>query len=127
MSAATIGLAYLLNDRLDPLVVIWAAAAGVLGILGVMGAYAGLLLLPIGSAILMLAVARARVMPASIAGIHALAAVGWLVTAWTSLAGRPEGWTIVLAALYGVSWILIGAWVLRGLPNPQPQPLSSEA
>lgn len=61
-----------------------------------------------------------------IAVVHTLAAAGWVVMLWVAILARnPLGWTIVPGLLYPMSWVLIGAWALRGIPNPQPS--TSEA
>jgi hypothetical protein len=120
ISAATAGLAYLLIDRIDEVVVLLAVVAGLGGVLGLMGADGAFLLLLVGSPILMLYLARAHLMNPWIAVGHAVAAGGWIAMLWLALARDPLGATSVFGLSYPMSWILIGAWVLRGIPNPRP-------
>lgn len=128
ISAAMAGLGFLFVDRIDAGFVVLAVMASFGGVLGLMGAAAAFLLLMVGSAAFMLSLTRAHVMTPWIAVGHAVAAAPWVVMLWVALSRNPLGWTIVLALLYPASWILIGAWVLRGLPQAEPSsPLPDSA
>jgi len=122
ISSATIGLAYLYNDRVSPIAVIIGVTGGVAGFTVLLQLYAAILLVPIASATLVLAAAWARLMNPWIAGPHALGAAGFVVALWAGMlsGGTGDGWGLAIAVVYAASWILIGVSILRGVPAAQP-------
>jgi hypothetical protein len=79
-----------------------------------------LLGLPIGTAMLAWDLSRAGILPRWLAVVHALGAIGFAAI----LIGAQTGYEtavmnaglIALSGPYPLSWIAIGAWVLRGVP-----------
>jgi hypothetical protein len=120
LSLALIGLAYVFLDRLEQGVALMPVLGGLGGFLGLIGAYGGFVLLPVGSAVFMAYLARARLMNAWIAVGHALVAAAWVVPLAASLGGPSDAPTAIIGILYGMSWVVIGAWLLRGVPIPRP-------
>ena len=92
-------------------------AIGGLGVaLGAVGADAPFILLPIGSAAVVLDLARHGLMGWALAVVHAVAAVLLVITlvvSWTNASGLDFG---LLTLLYPVTWLGIGVSVLRGQP-----------
>jgi hypothetical protein len=125
LSVALIGLAYVFLDRLEQGVALMPVLGGLGGFLGLIGAYGGFVLLPVGSAVFMGYLAWARLMNPWIALGHALVAAAWVVPVAISLGSRSDNGASLIGILYGMSWVLIGAWLLRGVPLPRPS--ASEA
>lgn len=119
LAGAMVGLASLFSDRLHPVValVAWSGAVG--GGVGAFGAYAGLLLLPAGSAFVLLALARARLVNRWLAVAHLAGAIVFLVALWAMLNNERSG-LFPLTEVYPLTWIGIGAAVMRGARASSP-------
>lgn len=121
LAVAAIGLSWRFQDRLSPI----GSLGGVLGGLGILlstlGAYAGAVLLPIGSAALAWDLGRAGVLPRWVPIVHALSAVAFLAPIIGSLVDYEATFRsdllIALAIPYILTWMAIGASLLRGVPR----------
>jgi hypothetical protein len=122
VSIALWGLTFRFQDRIPGGVALLGCLGGFGGMLSAMGAYPLLLLLPIGSAVVAWDLARFGAMPRTVAIVHAMAAVAFFVVVvaavmyWESLANWPIGAMGVLLLPYPLTWVVIGAVLLRGQP-----------
>ena len=120
---ATIGLTWRFQDELRPLGVIGGLVAAISTLVGMVAndAPVALLGLPIGSAMLVWELSRAGILPRWLAVVHALGAIGFaaiLIGSATDYeAVNTNASLIALSSPYPLSWIAIGAWVLRGVPR----------
>jgi hypothetical protein len=116
LGVATAGLVFAFQDRISNGGALAGSIGSVGGIFGLLGAYAALLLLPVGSAILVLDLARARVLDRWLAVVHVASAVGFAVLIAASGSNTSLGAAAVLGLGYPLTWLAIGASVIRGLP-----------
>lgn len=120
---AAIGLTWRFQDELRPLGVIGGLVAALSTVVGVVAndAPVALVGLPIGSAMLAWDLSRAGILPRWLAVVHALGALGFaaiLIGAQTDYeTAIMNAGLIALSIPYPLSWIFIGAWVLRGVPR----------
>jgi hypothetical protein len=120
---AAIGLIWRFQDELRPLGVIGGLVASLSTLVGVIASDApvALLGLPIGSAMLAWDLSRAGILPRWLAVVHALGAIGFAATLIGTLTDYEtaimNAGLIAVSIPYLLSWIAIGAWVLRGVPR----------
>jgi hypothetical protein len=120
---AAIGLTWRFQDELRPLGVIGGLVAGLSTLVGMVAndAPAVLLGLPIGSAMLAWDLGRAGILPRWLAVVHALGAIGFAATLIGTVTDYEtaimNAGLIALSTPYMLSWIAIGASVLRGVPR----------
>ena len=117
LAGATFGLVALYVDRLSP----WTAAAGTIGVaaaaIQLLGAAQPLVvLLPLGSAIVVLDLARQGVLgrPLAITFLVSASAFAVLVADMFNGAAAPGAATALLIA-YPVAWVLVGAALTTGI------------
>ena len=119
LAAATIGLAFLAEDRIHK-GVLWIASLGaVAGALSVLGAYGAIVALPIASAAVLWELRRIEAVGPWTARAHiitaalVLVAIGllWVPGVLENPATAVPG--LSLAIPYGLSWISIGWWLYR--------------
>jgi hypothetical protein len=132
LSFALWGLVLRFNDRMHGSVAMAGSVGGLGAVLGpVMGAYALVVLLPMGSAAVVWDLSRSGAMSRIVAIVHTLAAVAFLVVYVAAATGSlrvtsPIDAMAVLIVLYPLTWILIGLALLRGQPvADQPQVVGS--
>jgi hypothetical protein len=132
LAVAMIGLVVTFQDRLRGVAAFLGSLGAAVGAISVLGLFAGIVMMPIGSAALMWDLRRAGVLGTSLARAHVAAAILFLVPlvalfANGALIDHPET-AVPLLALdipYGFSWITIG-WSLRhGVPVPE-QPVDGD-
>jgi hypothetical protein len=125
LAGAMIGLIVTFPDRLRGITALVGSLGAGVGAISVFGAFAGIVAMPIGSAVLMWDLGRAGVLGTWLARAHVAAAILFLVPlvalfANGALIDHPET-AVPLLALdipYGFSWIAVG-WSLRhGAPVP---------
>lgn len=120
---AAIGLIWRFQDDLRPLGAIGGLVLALSTVVGVVAndVPVALLGLPIGSAMLAWDLSRAGILPRWLAVVHALGAIGFaaiLIGAQTDYeTAIMNAGLIALSTPYPLSWIAIGAWVLRGVPR----------
>ncbi|HEX6474993.1 MAG TPA: hypothetical protein VF114_07910 [Candidatus Limnocylindria bacterium] len=121
LAGALVGLTFRYQDHLSPLAWLMGELAAIAVVMGTMGAYTLMPLLPIGSAILIRELGRADILPGRHEIVHPITALGMSVLLvimlldWQVLA--TQQWLMALAIPYLLSWIAIGASVLRGVPD----------
>lgn len=119
-AAATLGLVWRFQDQVSPLGALGGVLAGFGAIVGTLGGYAAIFLLPIGSAVLAWELARAGILPRTMAIVQALSALAFLGPLISSQidyeATIRSAWVVALALPYMLTWIAIGASLLRGVP-----------
>ena len=126
LSIALWGLIFRFNDRMGGNVALAGSVGGFGGMLMAMGAYQLLVVLPIGSAAVVWDLSRFGVLPRSVAIVHALAALAFFIILVAGLTRSLIGVTspisalAVLIVLYPLTWIVIGAALLRGQPVAGP-------
>ena len=115
------GVAIVLIDRIPWAVTTAALLAATGPVLGLVGAYPGWILLPAGSGVVAVYLARIRAVPTWIASVHAVSALGffWLLTRY--LTNAPVGVTAIVVPVYALSWSVIGLELLRWL-RTEPHP-----
>jgi hypothetical protein len=119
-AAATIGLVWRFQDRVSPGGAVGGVVAGFGVLLGSLGGYAAFPVFPVGSAVLAWDLARAGILSRALGIIHVVSAAGFLVTLvatvidYQAMAIAPF---VVLAIPYLLSWVAIGASLLRGAPQ----------
>jgi hypothetical protein len=117
--AAALGIVWRFHDRLGPLGA-FGAILVTLGTALILLAPTASVALPIGSAMLMLDLARTGVARrpaiAQLAALSLGVGLALLNAAHTSTPPIASG-----VALYGylLSWVAIGVWLIRGVPQPQ--------
>ncbi len=122
LSISLWGLIFRFNDRMGGNVALAGSVGGFGGMLMAMGAYQLLVVLPIGSAAVVWDLSRFGVLPRSVAIVHALAALAFFIILVAGLTRSLIGVTspisalAVLIVLYPLTWIVIGAALLRGQP-----------
>ena len=122
LSLALWGLISVFNDRMRGPVALAGSVGGLGAVLSALGAYALLVLLPIGSAAVVWDLSRFAALPRSVAIVHTVAAVAFLVIVVAGLTGSliavtsPIDALAVLIVLYPLTWIVIGVALLRGQP-----------
>jgi hypothetical protein len=127
-AVAAFGLAWRFHEQLGARAILAGGIAGLGALVGIMGAYPVLLLLPLGSSVLMWDLGRSGVLPRWLSIVHGvgalafLAAVVGLLIDYRGTIGTEL--LIALAIPYPLSWMAIGASLLRGVPQAQ-QPASS--
>jgi hypothetical protein len=120
---AAIGLIWRFQDELRPLGVIGGLVAALGTLVGVVASDVPVLLLglPIGSAMLAWDLTRGGILPRWLAVVHALGAIGFaaiLIGSQTDYeTAIMNAGLIALSTPYPLSWIAIGASVLRGVPR----------
>jgi hypothetical protein len=125
LSVTAIGLSWRFQDQLSPI----GSVGGLLGGLGILlstlGAYAAGVLLPIGSAALAWDLGRAGVLPRWVSIVHALSAAAFLAPIIGSLidyeATFRSDLLVALVIPYILTWMAIGASLLRGVPRAHEQ------
>jgi len=126
-AATAIGLIWRFQDQVGPVGVAGGLLAGLGVLLGTLGGYAAYVVLPVGSAVLTWDLARAGILPRSLSVVHAVSAVAFLApliaTQVDYAAVIGNSLLIGLAIPYMLSWMAIGASLLRGIPQAhQPAP-----
>jgi hypothetical protein len=129
LSIALWGLIFRFTEQVRGGVALVGSVGGFGGVLSAMGAYALLVLLPIGSAAVVWDLSRFGAMPRRVAIVHTMAAIAFFVIVVASLTNSlfwtsPIGALAVLAVPYPLTWIVIGAVLLRGQPVTD-QPVAS--
>jgi hypothetical protein len=128
LAAAMIGLVFTFPERLRGVAIFLGLIGAAVGATSVFGAFAGIVLMPIGSAVLIWDLRRTAAIGTWQARAHVAAAILFLVPlvalfANGALIDHPET-AVPLLALdipYGLSWIAIG-WSLRhGAPVLEPR------
>jgi len=120
---AAIGLTWRFQDELRPLGVIGGLVAALSTLVGVVANDAPVILLglPIGSAMLAWDLSRAGILPRWLAVVHALGAIGFAATLiWTITdyeTAIMNAGLIALSIPYSLTWMVIGASLLRGVPR----------
>ena len=134
LSIALWGLIFRFQDRVRGGVAMVGVLGGFGGMLSAMGAYALLPLLVVGSAAVTLELSRIGAMSRSVAIVHTVAALAFLVidvaalVNWSTFANSPVAALGVLVLPYPLTWIGIGVALLRGQPasdRPNPSPGAS--
>ena len=115
-AVAAFGLLWRFQEQLSIPGAMGGAAAGLGAIAAAFQGAWAITLLPLGSAALVWDLARIGVLSRGIAIIHGLSAIALVVPILGSLIA-PEAIVVVLAVPYPVSWLLIGASLLRGVPT----------
>ena len=122
------GLAWRFHERLGAHAVLAAGASGLGAVAGMLGGYPLLLLLPLGSADLIWDLGRSGVLSRGLSAIHGVCAMAFLAPLIGILIDyRGTVGTDVLIALaipYPLTWMAIGASLLRGVPRVH-QPAAS--
>jgi len=125
--AAAIGLIWRFQDRLSSSGVIGGVLAGLGVLVGILGGYAAFVLLPIGSALLAWDLGRAGILSRALSIVHAASALAFLaplIVAQIDWQGvMTNGVLIGLAIPYMLSWMAMGAMLVRGVPRA-PKPLA---
>jgi hypothetical protein len=120
---AAIGLIWRFQDELRLLGVIGGLVAGLSTLIGVVVSDAPVVLLglPIGSAMLAWDLGRAGILPRWLAVVHGLGAIGFAATVIGTLTDYEtaimNAGLIALSTPYMLSWILVGASLIRGAPR----------
>lgn len=115
-AVAAFGLLWRFQEQLSIPGAMGGAAAGLGAIASAFSGAWAITLLPLGSAALVWDLARIGVVSRGISIIHALSAIALVVPILGSLMA-PEAIPVVLAVPYPLSWLAIGASVLRGVPT----------
>jgi len=115
LAGAMAGLVFVFQDRLTNGAALAGSIGSVGGIFGLLGAYSLLLAMPVGSAILVWDLARARVLSRWLAGAHVVSAAAFVILIAAMLSNTPLGVAIVFALFYALTWLVIGGSVLRGV------------
>lgn len=118
-AAATFGLLWRFQEQLHYLGAVGGALAGLGAIASAVNGAWAILLLPAGSAALAWDLGRLGVLPRPLATLHVLTAVLAIVPLVVAFAIGPEMGLSLLGLLipYPLSWIAIGASLLRGVPR----------
>ena len=116
IAVATAGLVLAFQDRISSGGALAGSIGAVGGIVGLMGAFAMLLALPVGSAILVWDLARARVLSRWLAAAHVASAAAFVIPIAAMLSNTPVGIAFVSVLFYPLTWLAIGGTVLRGAP-----------
>jgi hypothetical protein len=117
LGVASIGLAFVFQVRLG-------AVAAVAGVVGGLSAFAVpfAILLPIGSAIVVADLGRLRILRWSLAIPFIVSAVAFFVVMLPATGpGHLDG-TVVFALVYPIAWVVLGAWLARGVPHAVAKP-----
>jgi hypothetical protein len=120
-AAAAIGLIWRFQDRLSSVGGIGGVLAGLGVLVGVLGGYAAFVLLPIGSALLAWDLGRTGILSRALSIVHAASAVAFLAPLiasqidWQGV--MANGVLIGLAVPYVLSWMAMGATLVRGVPR----------
>jgi hypothetical protein len=119
--AAAIGLIWRFQDQVSFVGVAGGALAGLGVLLGVLGGYAAFAVFPIGSAALFWDLARAGILSRALSIVHALSGVAFLAPLIGTVVDYPaviaNNLLVALAIPYMLSWMAIGASLLRGVPH----------
>jgi hypothetical protein len=122
LAAAAVGLALRFQDRMSTVGAMAGVLGGLMSLFGAMGAYQLTVMLPIGSGIFAWELGRVRILPRSLATLHAVSALLFFALAMAGLGGwNPIFASVVMLALalpYLLSWIGIGLWLIGGVPIP---------
>ena len=126
-SGALAGLTMRYQDHLTETTALTGALAAISALIVPMGGlYLFIPMLPIGSAVLVRQLARAGIFPIGLTIAHVVTSLGFLTVvvvmliSWQILVAAP--WLFALAIPYFLSWISIGAFILRGVPEvPVPE------
>lgn len=120
---AVLGLVRQFRGRLGRLSALGGGVAVLGMLLVVIGAPLSWDLLPLGSAVLVWDLARARAIPWALAIVFGVSSILMLVPAVGALFGisytADTPLQIAGALPYLLSWILLGVFLLRGMPNAQ--------
>jgi hypothetical protein len=120
-AGALVGLTWRFQDHLTPTGALVGVFAGLAVVMGIFGAYIFIAVLPIGSAVLLWELGRAGILPRGLTIAHAVTALGMLSAVvamlidWRSAADSALWTTLVIP--YLLSWVTIGAYVVRGVPE----------
>jgi len=121
LGVVAFGLTWRFHEQLASRAVLAGGLAGLGVIVGIIGAYPFLLLLPLGSAILTWDLSRSGVLSRWLSIAHGLSAMALLVPLVGILVDyRETSASDVLVALaipYPLTWMAIGASLLRGVPQ----------
>jgi len=120
IAVATAGLVFLFQDRITNGAALAGSIGSMGGVLGSLGGYAGLFLLPVGSLAVVWDLARVRVLGRWLAAADVASAVAFLVPIGVMLNNTQLGVAFVLTLFYPLTWVAIGASILRGAPVTGP-------
>jgi hypothetical protein len=114
------GLGFVLLYRFDSPVGLMAEIGAAGGVMGILGAYSALAVMPVGSAVVVLYLARIHAVPWWLAVIHLASAPGFVLglAAYSNDALLGIAFSVIL--VYSMTWIAIGLELLRGFPQPLP-------
>jgi hypothetical protein len=114
-------LTFRFSEQVSPSVAVLGSIGGAAGVIAATGGYLALLVLPIGSSVLVLAMSRLGVLPRAVAVAHGAAAALYIVIAGAAFLDQSfrDSWIgllVSLALAYPLTWIAIGVALLRGVP-----------
>jgi hypothetical protein len=115
IAVATGGLVFRSQNRISNGAALAGSIGSMGGLLGSIGAYVGFLL-PVGSSLLVWDLARVRAVRRWLAVAHIASAVAFLVPLAAMLTNAQLGVGFVLTLVYPLTWVAIGASMLRGEP-----------
>jgi hypothetical protein len=120
-AAAAIGLIWRFQERVGQIGSLGGVLAASGAILGTVGGYRAIVALPVGSAMLAWDLARMGVLSRALTIVHVLSSGAFLITLIRSqidyAATIESGVLIALAVPYTLTWIGIGASLIRGVPR----------
>jgi hypothetical protein len=109
------GAVVVLIDRMHWAVAIAGVVATTGTVPGELGVYSMWILLPIGSSIVAMYLARIRAVHSWIALLHVLSAAGFLLLLSRYFANAPVGLTAIFVPIFAINWSVIGLELARGL------------
>jgi len=119
-AGALVGLTWRFQDHLTPGAALMGVFAGLAVVMGIFGAYIFIAVLPVGSAVLLWELGRAGILPRGLTIAHAITALGMLIALVAILIDwrmSNNAFFTTLVIPYLLSWVTIGASVVRGVPD----------
>jgi hypothetical protein len=121
LAAAAVGLIWRFQDQVGPLGSLGGMLVAIGTILGTLGGYTAFLVVPIGSAMLAWDLGRAGILSRPLSIAHVLSSAAFSVTVIRVLIDYADayrsGVLIAFTVPYVVTWIAIGASLIRGVPR----------
>jgi hypothetical protein len=120
LAGALAGLTSRFQDHLTPGAALVGVFAALAVVMGIAGAYIFIAVLPVGSAVLLWQLGGAGILPRGLTVAHAITALGMLIGVIAFLVDwrlSNNAFFTTLVIPYLLSWITIGASLLRGVPE----------
>jgi hypothetical protein len=117
LSISLLGLGFVLINRFESPVGLLSVLGALGGLTGLLGAYSMFVLLPSGSAVVVLYLAHIRAVHWGLALIHAGSAPGLVLLIWAYSDNSLFGTAALMTFVYCLSWVAIGLELIQGLPT----------